>query len=251
MDKEDSKQSVNKILEENKEFIIIGLTGKIKAGTNDVCKLLTDEKFCDRVTKPADTSEISMLDARERTLCYRYLHHNWKSFVEINVACIIFSFLLESEKTEMQKVEIASKNIMELIDECIKEKDFKVMVKKKILKIIENVRWNDKKEIEEISTRCDAVLQEIDCFEDLYKKWKGLSSTLEIEKYEDSELLCFCYGVLPIVNSKLKIRLCEIENIQNFINILEITCEHMVMFLKKKNMFQIVFSVFQKELITL
>lgn len=206
MGKDDSKQSVKKILEENKEFIIIALTGKVKSGTTDVSRLLTDRKFCDRVTKPADTSEIPMIDARERNLCYRYLHHNWKPFVEINVAVIIFSFFMQSEKSEMEKVKWDSDDIISVINSCFNEKTFKRKVRDNIEKLVGAIEWNNEESEEEICSACGELLKQINSFDDLYCMWEALKLSLEKED-GDSKLLCFCYGVLPVVNQYLQKKL--------------------------------------------
>ena len=55
-----SKNVAEKLLGQGKELCIIGLTGKIKSGMSDVCKLLTSRDFCDKVTQPANTAGFSI-----------------------------------------------------------------------------------------------------------------------------------------------------------------------------------------------
>lgn len=67
----------------------------MRAGTSDVCKLLTAFDFLDRATQPADTSETDISSVREYKVIYRYLHHNWPPFIELSITDIITSFLIE------------------------------------------------------------------------------------------------------------------------------------------------------------
>lgn len=170
-----AKLDVEEILEQKRDFTIIALTGKIKSGTSDICELLTDEKFYDRVRKPADTSEIGMREVRERTICYRYLYHNWKPFVVIDVTSVILSFLLESSIDELKTKLINSESgkpigenekdsMYYLIGKAINDVDFEKNVKQKLYSVIRTIKWGknleDDENVANIMSTCDQMLKE-------------------------------------------------------------------------------------------
>ena len=205
-----SKESVENILKQKKGFIIIALTGKVKAGTSDVCDLLTDEKFCDRVTKPANTAEITMSEARERTLCYRYLHHNWKTFVEINVSSIILSLWIEGEGKNEQ-VEPETKEIYDKMKNVLKgyigsggfKEDAKAFIYK-MHRAINEDEDDGNNDFQIIDDADDTLFNSIKSYEALCNKWRELAGKLERNEYMTKEMIYFCYGVLPAMNYHLE-----------------------------------------------
>ena len=76
-----SKEFVEELSNQSREFCIIGLTGKVRSGTSDVCKLLTSPDFSKLMDLPAIYQEGSETDTREYRIIYRYLRENWKPFV--------------------------------------------------------------------------------------------------------------------------------------------------------------------------
>ena len=185
-----TKSYMEKILEQRQGFIIIALTGKARAGTADVGKLLTEENFCNWVMKPADTSMITMSEARERNICYRYLQHNWKPFIEINVVDVIFSFLIETDVTNickffasvMPNTDILDTNILEaVVKDELKNRTFERAVLSK-LERIDNIiiPIPRNKVFGKIETCCKDILEKIDTLEDLIKEWKKQAEELNI-----------------------------------------------------------------------
>lgn len=195
-----SKESVEGIFDQKREFVIVALTGKINAGTSDVCRLLTDKKFCDRVTKLAETSEYQMSESRERNVCYRYLHHNWRPFIKINVSSVILSFLLESEADKIRKIIINknnNKNLMEIIKEYISSSDFKYDVKRR-LSYIDSIICGDT----DGQNKKNNGIDENQLILFLNTLQNGILIN-EIE-YMSMEGFFFYYGVLPSINKYLE-----------------------------------------------
>ena len=200
-----SRESAEGIFKQKRDFIIVALTGKINAGTSDVCQLLTDKKFCDRVTKLADTSEHEMSESRERVLCYRYLHHNWRPFIEINVSSVILSFLLESEIDKLEKIKIdGNTNIIEYIEGYISDDKFRIDVRKRLIDI-DSIISTDKISQED--------LNEIDCFLDKIETFNKLYEMYESHKLDYKSMMgfYFYYGVLPSINRHLEMKLREVR----------------------------------------
>lgn len=106
---EQTKTYIDELATENSKFCIIALTGKVRAGTSDVCKLLTASDFPDSATRPANTCGHDMREIRENLIIYRYLHHHWKPFIHLSITDIIVSFILES-KPELLKKSYIDKN---------------------------------------------------------------------------------------------------------------------------------------------
>lgn len=133
-----SSEHIEKIFEQKKDFVIIATTGKVNSKVTDVCKLLTSEKLLpDTATQPADTSGYDMSEIREFKVVYRYLHHNWRPFIEISVTSIMISFLLESDIAELRNqlvIESEGKMTYDLLKDAF-EPDIKNRVKKRLEKI--------------------------------------------------------------------------------------------------------------------
>lgn len=90
-----SKKFVEELSNQSRQFCIIGLTGRVRSGTSDVCSLLTTLDFPKLMDLPAIYQEGSETDAREYRIIYRYLRENWKPFVELSVTSVIISFVLD------------------------------------------------------------------------------------------------------------------------------------------------------------
>ena len=115
-----SKEYAIKLLDPSKEFCIIGLTGKVRSGTSDVCKLLTELDFHKILPMPDSrnmlededgegTRECRIVEedeeAREYRIIYRYLRDNWKPFIEVSVTAVIISYLLDIGSEAFKKIE--------------------------------------------------------------------------------------------------------------------------------------------------
>lgn len=123
MEQNQAKTYVKKINTQGSEFCIIGLTGKIHAGTSDVCKLLTSKNFGDYVTQPANTTGFPLSEIREHKIMFRYLHHNWHPFVEVSVTNVILSFFLEIDSDKYSnKPELSG--LSKIIDNTLRDNQF-------------------------------------------------------------------------------------------------------------------------------
>lgn len=100
-----SKEFVAELSNQSREFCIIGLTGKVRSGTSDVCRLLTSPDFSKLMDLPAIYQEGSETDAREYRIIYRYLRENWKPFIELSVTSVIISYVLDL-KEELNRLSI-------------------------------------------------------------------------------------------------------------------------------------------------
>lgn len=193
---------VDKLLNEKLEFAIIGLTGKVKAGVSDVCKLLTDESFCDRVTKPADTSQIDMSMTRELIVCYRYLHHNWRPFVEINVTNIIFSFILETEIEVLKNQKCADSTIYDIIDDVLKKKESLISKAYENLKRIgKAIGRDDIFDSRQVDKLFEKIFISDNRVEELCSLWLFYKNQIDNDNYfRQQDVIVFCYGCLVSIS---------------------------------------------------
>lgn len=115
-----SKEFVKELSNQSREFCIIGLTGKVRSGTSDVCRLLASPDFPKLMDLPAIYQEGSEPDAREYRIIYRYLRENWKPFVELSVTSVIISYVLDlKEKLDELSVPAPLDNTEEPIGKTI------------------------------------------------------------------------------------------------------------------------------------
>lgn len=116
-----SKEFVEELSNQSREFCIIGLTGKVRSGTSDVCKLLTSPDFSRLMDLPAIYQEGSETDTREYRIIYRYLRENWKPFVELSVTSVIISYVLDlKEKLDQLSIPVPSYHAEETIGRTIR-----------------------------------------------------------------------------------------------------------------------------------
>lgn len=210
----ESKAWINEIFNQKKEFVILALTGKIRSGTSDVCKLLTSLDFPDRATQPADTTAYDSSEVREYKLVYRYLHHNWKPFIELSVTGVIISFLLEVPVNELmeKREEWDNRNIYDLLKEALEEPNFWAKVQQRIEMIDSSINFGQKEKMlympsaillkEEIGSDLEKL---ISAWEKVYSELGGKISESSFSK---QDVIIFFYGIFPelsdILHNNLK-----------------------------------------------
>jgi len=188
----------------NQEFAIIALTGRVKAGTADVAKLLTNKKFSDYVTRPANTASHSMSEVREHVIMYRYLHHHWRPFVEVNVTSIIISFVIELEckelKDEKKEGRNGEINLYDFINKCIGNRDLLLKGILEHLKMVDQAICFCGKSgqlVDVYKNEIEKIITDITDIENLKKKWKEI---YEGDFKEQSlRTIIFCYGLFPVL----------------------------------------------------
>lgn len=85
---------IEKVFNERKNFIVIGLTGRTGAGTSTAAKILS-KKFEDLGLN--EVNEVKSNEDRKRRIVYKYSKVNWQPFKIIEVRNIITSFILEED----------------------------------------------------------------------------------------------------------------------------------------------------------
>lgn len=206
-----SREFVNNLSEQSHNFCIIGLTGKVKSGTADVCNLLTSPDFCDNVTQPANTEGFTMSEIREHKVVYRYLHHHWRPFIDLSVASVIMSFLMDSNINELRQDDYG-KLALESIEVILNK-----MQEELCRKVLDIVKRTDRcikygqsqkstslgKAQEELENSCKAFLNSIQSVENLWNVWRKVERSL-CERNYNEEVFFFCFGLLPALEGLLK-----------------------------------------------
>ena len=211
--KEKTKTYIDELAAENSKFCIIALTGKVRAGTSDVCKLLTASDFPDLATRPANTCGHDMREIRENLIVYRYLHHNWKPFIHLSITDIIVSFLLECEpqllkKSHIDKNEPNKQTLYDALSDAIQETSISIdrVIEKacKISTTLLNLNDPDdtKKVKEMIEKYCRSSFMNF-TVESLLEYWEKTRIRV-YGKNTNTEDLFFCFGYLSILRIKLR-----------------------------------------------
>jgi len=88
---------INRVYNERKDFILIGLTGRTGSGCSTVANILSSEFNKLKLSTPK-SSDFKNNDERKYAIIHEYAKSNWKKnkFVIIKVTDIITSFILES-----------------------------------------------------------------------------------------------------------------------------------------------------------
>ena len=206
--KNQKKTYVDELTTENAKFCIIALTGKVRAGTSDVCKLLTNPEFPDLATRPANTCGYDMREIRENLLVYRFLHHQWKPFIHLSITDIIVSFIFDSrldtlKESYIDTFEKNSQSIYDVLSECIKKVSNTIEeVIKRACKISTTLLNANGVHDFEIITQINKTIRKtcIDKYqgfniESLMEYWQNTRDRLDKKETVFEDLL-FCFGYL-------------------------------------------------------
>lgn len=90
------RQACEKVFDERKKFLIIGLTGRTGSGCSTAANLLSKENFdCLLAPAPHSSSTFEIDIHRKYNICFNYLKDNWHKFHHIKLSNIISSFILD------------------------------------------------------------------------------------------------------------------------------------------------------------
>lgn len=86
-----------------RNFLIIGLTGRLGSGCSSVAQLLTKEKFDECGFPKPITNNFNNNEERKYRITYNYLKENWQPFKLIRASEIIISLLLLQDFNDVIK----------------------------------------------------------------------------------------------------------------------------------------------------
>lgn len=231
MDQEEmnlSKEFVKELSQQSREFCIIGLVGKIRSGTSDVCSLLTRPDFPSLMDLPAVYQEGFATDAREYRIIFRYLRENWKPFLELSVTSVIVSYLLDLKLEKLKMLPSPSRNsdesigisIHRILEQCTNKEveDFKLAVLKKI-SLAEAILgqsfcsediWKANIQNPNLKKAYDSFFSDSINYDKFFSEWKNTKQHLDNRNVEPNNAhniyddFLFCFGVLPALEDALK-----------------------------------------------
>lgn len=213
---ERSRRFVTELSQQSREFCIIGLTGRVRSGTSDVCDLLTNPNFPTRMDLPASNTDASLSEAREYRVIYRYLRENWKPFIKLSVTDVIISYVLEADCSELDDAGRSKIGtlIHNTLSSCLSKKleDLKKAVVKKVLATDSILQYGiraDEKHVADLRSQCAAFIDKIDNLNALYSMWSKVKVELEGGRpngadYPEGSAFFFCFGVLPFLEEQIR-----------------------------------------------
>lgn len=89
--------AVEKLFDERRDFIIIGLTGRTGTGCSTVANILATEKFEDLYLPIPKSNEFRTNEERKYKIVYNYCKEHWAKFRVIEMRNVITSFVLEKD----------------------------------------------------------------------------------------------------------------------------------------------------------
>ena len=94
-----SHQIVSHLYNEHKDFIILGLCGKVGSGVSTTANILT-KKFEDLQLPQSGFKNLEQYDSHEYRILYTYAKENWVSFYKIRTSSLITRHILKSDATK-------------------------------------------------------------------------------------------------------------------------------------------------------
>lgn len=119
-------KAVEKLFDERKEFIILGLTGRTGSGCTTIANLINKE-FKELFLSKPDNIKIQSNEDRRYRIIYNYCKENWNQFEIIEMRNIITSFILEEDFNSFIKHVGKMQEIinLEIIIESLNKNEFK------------------------------------------------------------------------------------------------------------------------------
>ncbi len=97
-------EAVNKIYDERKDFVLIGLTGRTGSGCSTVSDILRTSDVSKLDLRTPKSYDFKNNEERKYSILYDYAQKgNWKHFEVISISNIITSFIFEQGYSELQK----------------------------------------------------------------------------------------------------------------------------------------------------
>lgn len=97
-------KAINKIYDERKDFIIIGLTGRTGSGCTTIADILSKSEFSKLDLRVPKSYDFHNNEERKYAILYDYAKKdNWNKFEVISISHIITSFILEKGYEEFEK----------------------------------------------------------------------------------------------------------------------------------------------------
>lgn len=100
----ETKECIEKIYSERKDFILIGLTGRTGSGCSTSADILSTEDFKGLKLRQPKNGDYHNSDERKYKVLYKYAEENWNGFYVLSMSDVIFSFILENEYDDMYKI---------------------------------------------------------------------------------------------------------------------------------------------------
>lgn len=97
-------EAVNKIYDERKDFVLIGLTGRTGSGCSTVSDILRTSDVSKLDLRTPKSYDFKNNEERKYSILYDYAQKgNWKHFEVISISNIITSFIFEQGYSELEK----------------------------------------------------------------------------------------------------------------------------------------------------
>lgn len=97
-------EAVNKIYDERKDFVLIGLTGRTGSGCSTVSDILRTSDVSELDLRTPKSYDFKNNEERKYSILYDYAQKgNWKHFKVISISNIITSFIFEQGYSELEK----------------------------------------------------------------------------------------------------------------------------------------------------
>ena len=98
-----TQEAINKIYDERKDFIVIGLTGRTGSGCSTVAKILSTEKFTELDLKSPKSHDFKNSEEIKYSIIHSYASAgNWNGFEVISMSDIIVSYIIENGYEELK-----------------------------------------------------------------------------------------------------------------------------------------------------
>ena len=113
------KEAIKEIYSNRKNFIIIGVTGKIGSGCTTTADFLASKKSKHNLADFTINESSSDVE-RKKYIIHKYYNSNWNRFIKITVSDVITSFLLSynyGKHSNVLKKIVGKKQFSEYVEE--------------------------------------------------------------------------------------------------------------------------------------
>ncbi len=147
-------QAVDKLFDERRDFIIIGLTGRTGAGCSTVAKILQTDDFKNLCLPKPKNCDFNSNEERKYKVIYNYCEKHWCKFKVIEMRSVITSFILEGDYDKFYGIVTASiddkynSKVCNILNEKVKEEynkmhNKRIDIKKRVDEDEDNLKDDD------------------------------------------------------------------------------------------------------------
>lgn len=224
-----SRVFVDALTAQSREFVIVGVAGKIGAGAVDVAEILTGDTLVKSLIQPALGTGFLASELREFRIIQRYVRDQREPFTTLTATSVMLSFLLNAFRDDLRAYRVEpsleqrfaadrkNENAYKILESCLARSEALVSRASKCLEEVDTnlsfgLENNDRFKGGMVDRLDEGMvgryLREVNSVEKLLAEWGKAKGRLRKREYQEFDTFVFCFGLLPALVRSME---CELR----------------------------------------